>query len=475
MEGLSLEQIPNNVDLSATPSLARALAHWQARFRRWWMERGPSHFQSHEVYLRTAVSVEPDGWARYAHVRLSDYRWGIFLSPVVRGRTIGFGDLRGQPVWQQPPAEYASALRWLISMQADAEPAAVEQQRLLGAMCPSQYDLRNLLQVDVEEARHLWGLLYLLLRYFGAEGWDCAEALFARASGDDYQPRVLDAFNAPVKDWLHFFMYTSFMDRVGKVQLQAAAESAFDPLARTARFMAIEEAHHLFVGESGVARVLQRTAELTRRAPNGSASELGGIDLPVIQRYLNHWYSQTLDLYGAELSRRSGELFGNGVKGRPREALFEDHDERDRSLRVELWDAERRELRYREVPVRSAMNEVLRGLFTLDCKRVLERWNHVLAQAGLSERLSLPSRRFNRHQGLLSTGHFTPEGTPVTASEWERRKSEWLPTPEDEAAVRRVQARPVMGPGEMAHWIAPPARGIHGKPLDFEYVRAELD
>jgi benzoyl-CoA 2,3-epoxidase subunit B len=467
------EPIPNNVNLDSAPGLVRAMSHWQSRFKTWWMERGPSGFQSHEVYLRTAVSVEPDGWACYEHVRMPEYRWGIFLAPSVRDRTIGFGDLQGKPVWQEPPEEHRDTLRWLIAMQGDAEPASVEQQRLLGSTCPSLYDLRNLLQVNVEEARHLWGMSYLLLRYFGTEGWNAAEELLDRSSGDTARPRVLDAFNAPVRDWLHFFMYTAFTDRVGKVQLQAAAESAFDPLARTARFMATEEAHHLFVGESGVGRVLQRTAELMKASPHGSASEAGGIDLPVIQRYLNLWYSLTMDLFGAEMSRKAGAIFASGVKGRPKEAMFEDHCERDRSLRVESWDAAAGALHYQDVPVRLAMNEVLRGLFTLDCRGVVERWNKVLAAQGLQERLQLPSRRFHRQQGLLSSGHFAPDGTAVSAEEWARRKSEWLPTEADEVAVRHLQTRAVMSRGEMANWIAPPPRGIHGRPVDFEYVRTE--
>ncbi|QRK13782.1 benzoyl-CoA 2,3-epoxidase subunit BoxB [Archangium violaceum] len=465
--------IPNNVDLASSPSVARALTHWQSRFKEWWMERGPADFQSHEVYLRTAVGVEPNGWAHYDYVRLPEYRWGIFLSQPERNRTIGFGDLRGQPVWQEPPEEQSAALRWLIATQGDAEPASVEQQRLLGRTCPSLYDLRNLLQVNVEEARHLWAMVYLLIRHFGAEGRNSAEELLARSSGSQEQPRILDAFNAPVEDWLHFFMYTTFTDRVGKMQLLAAAESAFDPLSRTAHFMAIEEAHHLFVGETGVARVLRRTAELMRRSPNGSARELGGIDLSVIQKYLNLWYSLTLDLFGSEISRKAAAVFSGGVKGRPREARFEDHDGTERPYRIESWDAETRTFRYQDVPMRSAMNEVLRELFIQDCERVVERWNRVLAEEGLSERVQLPSPRFNRHQGLLATGHFSPEGTPLTAEEWERRRAEWLPTPEERAAVRSVQARAVMARGEMANWIAPPTRGIQGKPLDFAYVRVE--
>jgi benzoyl-CoA 2,3-dioxygenase component B len=31
----------------------------------------------------------------------------------------------------------------------------------------------------------------------------------------------------------------------------------------------------------------------------------------------------------------------------------------------------------------------------------------------------------------------------------------------------------VIEPGKMANWIAPPATGINGKPVEFEYVRFE--
>ena len=70
-------------------------------------------------------------------------------------------------------------------------------------------------------------------------------------------------------------MFTMFTDRDGKYQLLALAESGFDPLARTTRFMLTEEAHHMFVGETGVGRVVQRTAELMKADPNGDVAQPG--------------------------------------------------------------------------------------------------------------------------------------------------------------------------------------------------------
>ena len=65
----------------------------------------------------------------------------------------------------------------LLVIQADTEPASVEQQRRLGATAPSLYDLRNLFQVNVEEGRHLWAMVYLLHKYFGRDGREEGEAL----------------------------------------------------------------------------------------------------------------------------------------------------------------------------------------------------------------------------------------------------------------------------------------------------------
>ena len=276
---ISAEKIPNNVDLHLNKRLQRALEHWQPHYIQWWHDMGPQGFQDyHQVYVRTAVSVDPSGWAHFEYVRLPEYRWGIFLADPVVNRTIGFGDFFGQPVWQEVPGEFRNQLRRLIVTQGDTEPASVEQQRWLGHRCPSLYDLRNLFQVNVEEGRHLWAMVYLLHSYFGRDGRDEAEELLARQSGNRDKPRILEAFNEPIDTWLDFFMFTMFTDRDGKSQLLSLSESSLDPLSRTTRFMLTEEAHHMFVGETGIAP--HRRADvpadeggrLLRRRPASSAA-----------------------------------------------------------------------------------------------------------------------------------------------------------------------------------------------------------
>src|SRR5260221_3944081 len=107
-------------------------------------------------------------------------------------------------------------------------------------------------------------MLYLLHALFRRGGREEAEELLSRHSGDVDKPRILGTFNEPISDWLSLFCFTYFTDRDGKYQLKSLAESGFDPLSRTCRFMLTEEAHHMFVGETGLGRVVKRTLEVMK-------------------------------------------------------------------------------------------------------------------------------------------------------------------------------------------------------------------
>jgi benzoyl-CoA 2,3-dioxygenase component B len=463
-------KIPNNVDLGQDKRLLRALEQWQPDYLKWWTDMGPSGFQTNDVYLRTAISVDAEGWAHFDYVKMPDYRWGIFLADPVPDRKIGFGDNMGQPAWQQVPGEHRNTLRRLIVTQGDTEPASVEQQRMLGHTAPSLYDMRNLFQVNVEEGRHLWAMVYLLHSQFGRDGREEAEALLERRSGNADKPRILGAFNAPIDNWVDFFMFTMFTDRDGKYQLLALAESGFDPLSRTTRFMLTEEAHHMFVGEAGVERIVQRTAELMKQDPNEDVTRLGGIPLDLIQRYLNLWFALSLDLFGGEISSNAASFFAAGLKGRYKEESYPDHLalEQFYRMRVPKDGAVTEE----EVPLRTAMNEVLRDAYVDDCQRGVDRWNKRLSEAGLSARLRLPAKQFYRHIGLYADRPFDVDGRLLDRPEWEKRKGEWLPTEKDREYVAALQKQ-VKEPGQIANWIAKPTRGIKGLPFDYQYVRLD--
>jgi len=469
MTGIDYSQkIPNNVDLSSDKRLQRALERWQPEFIQWWRDAGPTDFNENEVYLRTAVSVDREGWAHFDYVKMPDYRWGIFLTPHEGERRIGFGDHQGEEAWQQVPGEYRNWLRRLIVTQADTEPASVEQQRLLGHTAPSIYDLRNLFQVNVEEGRHLWAMVYLLHSYFGKDGREEADELLERRSGNADHPRILTTFNEPCSDWLSFFCFTMFTDRDGKFQLLSLAESGFDPLARSTRFMLTEEAHHMFVGQTGVARVIKRTLEVMKQFPDADPKEHGVIPLEIIQRYINFWASSSNDLFGAEVSSNSANFFGAGLKGRAYEDKYEDH-----KVDEGVYIMERMvngKISKEEIPLRNAMNEVLRDEYVAENLKGVEYWNRECEKAGSEYRFKLPNRRFNRQLGEFAGYPFNPDGELISDSAYREKVHEWLPTDEDRAYVKSLM-KPVTERGKYAGWIAPPLRGIDSKEHDFEYVK----
>ena len=466
------EKIPNNVNLSEDRTLQRALEQWQPNYLQWWGDMGPDGSQNFDVYLRTAVSVDPQGWAQFAHVKMPDYRWGIFLNPAEAERKIHFGDHKGEKAWTDVPGEHRANLRRIIVTQGDTEPASVEQQRHLGMTCPSLYDMRNLFQVNVEEGRHLWAMVYLLHAHFGRDGREEGEALLERRSGDADNPRILTAFNEKTPDWLSFFMFTFITDRDGKFQLAALAESGFDPLARTCKFMLTEEAHHLFVGESGISRIIQRTCETMAQHKTDDPAKLramGVIDLPTLQKYLNFHYSVTSDLYGAEISSNAASFYTNGLKGRYEETKLGDDHRLDGS-EYPVMEVVGDRIITKQVPALTALNERLRDDWVKDVQGGIDRWNRVPEKLGIPFRFTLPHKGFHRKIGVFGELHLSPEGKVISEAEWTHKHRDWLPTEEDRAFVQSLMGR-VAEPGKFANWISPPARGINNQPIDFEYVR----
>ena len=467
------ERIPNNVDLGDNRRLQRALENWQPRFLDWWSELGPEGTKSFDIYLRTAISVEPEGWAHYDYVKMPEYRWGIFVNPLIEDKKIAFGEHKGEDAWQEVPGEYRSTLRRLIVTQGDTEPASVEQQRLLGLTAPSLYDLRNIFQVNVEEGRHLWAMVYLLHAHFGRDGREEAEAMLERHSGDADKPRILGAFNEETPDWLSFFMFTYFTDRDGKYQLASLAESGFDPLARTCQFMLTEEGHHMFIGETGVGRMIERTCQLMNELKTDDPERIraaGAFDLPMLQKFMNFHFSVSVDLFGQELSTNAANYFNQSLKGRFQESTIED----DHRLLEGTWPVEivrGDKVVTEEHPALNAVNERLRDEYIIDCKRGLTRWNRNIKKAGVDFQFSLPHRGFHRAIGHFSDFKVSPTGKVVSEAEWTRHHGDWLPSEEDRAFVQSLMHR-VIEPGKIASWLAPPLRGInHEDPETFEYIR----
>ena len=437
-------KIPNNVGLTEDRQVLKALEGWHPGYIDWWSDMGPEGFQKSLVYLRTAYSVDPRGWAKFDYVKMPEYRWGILLAPQEENRVIPFGENYGEPAWQEVPGEHRAMLRRLIVIQGDTEPASVEQQRHLGKTAPSLYDMRNLFQVNVEEGRHLWAMVYLLQKYFGRDGREEADDLLRRRSGDADAPRMLGAFNEATPDWLSFFMFTYFTDRDGKMQLHSLAQSGFDPLSRTCRFMLTEEAHHMFVGETGISRVVQRTCEAMKEA---------GITDPDRHRqgararrdrpadHPEEAATCTIRCRSICSARRSRPTRRMPSTPASRAATSETQIDDDHQLKnatypvLKLVDGVIKRV---DEPALTALNMRLRDDYTQDCVKGMLRWNKVISTAGYQYKLTLPNVAFHRQIGEFKDIHATPEGVLIDDATWNKRKGEWLPS----TAGRRLHRFP---------------------------------
>ena len=471
-------KIPNNVNLSSDRRVLKALEKWHPGYIDWWTKLIPQQFQDAKVYLRTAIGVETGGWAKFDYVKMPEYRWGILLAPQVEDRRIPCGEHAGELAWQEVPGEYRAMLRRLIVIQGDTEPGSVEQQRFLGLTAPSLYDMRNLFQVNVEEGRHLWAMVYLLQKYFGADGREEADMLLQRSSGSDEAPRMLGAFNEETPDWLSFFMFTYFTDRDGKMQLESLAQSGFDPLSRTCRFMLTEEAHHMFVGETGVGRTIQATVDamtaagITDPYDTNRIRDLGVIDLPTIQKKLNLHYSLSLDLFGNEVSTNAANAFNAGIKGRYMEHRLDD----DHQLQRDTYDVKMvsdDQIVTEQMPALNAINMRLRDDYVKDASGGLTRWNKIMKRKNVDFEFRLPHEGFNRNIGVFANVSVDPQGNIISPDSWEAQMAEWLPTKADGEFIQSLM-KPCYDPGRYASWIAPPKVGINNQAGDFEYVKLHM-
>lgn len=233
----------------------------------------------------------------------------------------------------------------------------------------------------------------------------------------------------------------------------------------------------MFVGETGVMRVIERTCQAMREAGIDDPTDvdavrkLGVIDLPLIQRKINLHMSVTLDLFGSEISTNAANAFNAGIKGRYREdKLTDDHRLLNDTYPVQrLVDGV---ITRQDVPALSALNMRLRDDFLGDTVGGIRRWNRAIEKAGYAFRLALPHVAFNRRIGEFSAAKADPAGVLLSSEAWEARRTKFLPTAEDAAYLASLMV-PVREKGRYAGWIAPPKVGIDNKPGDFEYVHIE--
>jgi benzoyl-CoA 2,3-dioxygenase component B len=227
----------------------------------------------------------------------------------------------------------------------------------------------------------------------------------------------------------------------------------------------------MFVGDTGIGRVVRRTVEVMNELRTDDPVKVraaGAIDLQTIQKYMNFWFSSALDLFGSEVSSNAASYFANGLKGRPDESLYDDHVASG-EYSLDMPDGSGG-VRTESVSMRNAMNEVMRTSYIRDCENGVKRWNKIIEKGGIQFELRLPSPRFRRSVGSWANVPTDPAGNPIPPEAFAAGLPHWIPTPQDQELVQSLM-QPVLEPGKIASWIAPPDRGINNLPVDYEYVR----
>jgi benzoyl-CoA 2,3-epoxidase subunit B len=226
--------------------------------------------------------------------------------------------------------------------------------------------------------------------------------------------------------------------------------------------------------------VIKRTLELMTELKTDdpiAIRKAGGIDLPLLQKYINYWFTSSLDLFGGEDSSNAATAFANGLKGRPDEASYANHDERESVFELatpdDKWDMTSEGILVKNIATRNAMNETVRIAYVKDCELGFKRWNRAIERAGFNFQLALPSTRFRRTIGVWAGIPTTPEGKRISQEAFDSNINSWIPTKDDKEFVKSLMVL-VTEPGKMAGWLAAPDRGINNLDVAHDYVNLQL-
>jgi benzoyl-CoA 2,3-dioxygenase component B len=243
--------------------------------------------------------------------------------------------------------------------------------------------------------------------------------------------------------------------------------------------MLTEEAHHLFVGETGVGRTVEATCKAMVKAgisdPFDTAAirALGVIDLPTLQKKANFHMSVTRDLFGSEISSNGATAFSAGLKGRFEETRIND----DHQLANDTYAVQRiRDGQFvtDEVPALTAINSRLLDDYIKDCQGDIDRWNKTIRDHGINFQIKQPHKAFNRRIGEFAGTRVSPDGEILSEAQWQAGQDQWLCGDADHAYIQSLM-QPSHQTGQYASWIAPPRVGINNQPGDFEYVKLYSD
>jgi len=337
-----------------------------------------------------------------------------FAQKVV-GNTAATGDLSGR-VWtadKMPDAQFMTALR-IIRAQASTELGSIQQHRMVyeqldgGSLTgldkeivegmhrtdPTGHQLDAISfskkRVCVEELRHHMQMAGVLTldETFDKARWgrhwatETMEELFAMRPGE----HVLDAFNIEFKSLMDSATFMSFIDRVGKFQLEMQHHFLYGPMAVSMPWMRfLEESYHLAAGET-----------LMKAIAVAAISDGGNFGIEDLQHTLNMWYPRGLEMFGSELGGDLVKGVFKTLKNAEAQRIYIDE------VLGKVKDVNLAIVQAKARCTREEAEAILR--------RVLET-REAVKGVGPDDLVFLPDRRFFRIRGLAEYGDYRMAGS----------------------------------------------------------------
>lgn len=198
--------------------------------------------------------------------------------------------------------EQAHHLLGAIRAQASTEFGSIQQHRLTLARAQNEEEQFWVLRMMVEELRHGYQMLHLLLdddwtSVSQESGADMVEEILSMTTGS----HLLGAFNIDFDSFVDNVVFCALIDRVGKYQLSMQKISAYKPMAESMPQMLREEAFHLAAG----------VVPMRRWATQAARGEVY-VTMAMLQKTLNKWLPRGLEMFGDE--RGGGTNVRNGLK-----------------------------------------------------------------------------------------------------------------------------------------------------------------
>ncbi len=381
---------------------------WQDAGKRW-----------QDTYFPEMPEVlDQSNWSRYypdtpmprlAVIMAKPDGFGGFAQKVV-GATPATADLSNR-LWtadEMPDAQFMTALK-IIRAQASTELGSIQQHRMVyeqldgGSLTgfdkeivegihrtdPTGHRLDAISfskkRVCVEELRHHMQMAGVLTldETFDRARWgrhwatETMEELFAMKPGE----HVLDAFNIEFKSLMDSATFMSFIDRVGKFQLEMQHHFLYGPMAVSMPWMRfVEESYHLAAGET-----------LMKAIAVAGALDGGNFGIEDLQQTLNMWYPRGLEMFGSELGGDLVKGVFKTLKNAEAQAIYIDE------VRGKVEDANLAIVQAKARCSREEAEAVLR--------RVQEKGETVHG-IGQDDVLFLPDRRFFRIRGIREYGDY---------------------------------------------------------------------